>query len=848
MNAPPNINHRRSVSSIQRDALAQRSCTKWRGISLLKLFRILLLAMAFGLMIAREATANATCLASSPAGGRYTVNVCIMPPDIGVQLAGNQIVQASVAVTGDNPGVQSLTFFLDGQYLITDFQSPYTFILPTETWVDGHHRLAIAANMRDGFKSQRASTGVTLRNGVTTPPVNGNTFTPTNGTVPAQGQPFILAATGDGAAGDTGAASVTDIIDAWNPNMFLYLGDVYANGSSTEFANWYAPDDYFGRFREITNPTVGNHEYQTTNAQGYFDFWDNVSDFYSVDAAGWHIISLNSYQPNSWDEQLEWLEQDLQAHTSPCTLVFYHHPLFSIGPRDGESNAGMVDVWRLLDKKGVDVVLTGHDHSYQRWKPLNGAGELDPSGITQFVIGAGGHGVQGFIRTDNRLAASDATTGHYGALRMELNPDGASYQYVTTAGTEDSGAIACDGVADTTPPTAPTGLKATISPEGRVALAWTAATDRVGVSGHQVYRDGALLTTIGAVTTHTDTVVIPLTSYSYELRATDADGNVSEPSNQATVTTPALSLHFSDGFESGTTGQWTRVSGPLSAQQDEVASGAWAARATSTGAAAFASKTLATAQTDLYYRIKVKLLSAPTDSTYLARFRTESNLSILGLYVSRTGKLSVRNDVAGVSRSSRQVVSMGEWHEVQIRLRVDAAIPAAGQIDVWFDGISLPDLSGTQDFGPTPVRLLQLGENANGRTFDIVFDDVVADTSFILAAPASTAPPAATPSPISTSTATRTENASLTTTAPEMPTLERDENTQSDDGDNAERLNERRGDLESGGKLRPDASPNQGTETNSPGDDARISTTRAAPSRSLLASRRKASIRGRRPR
>jgi hypothetical protein len=751
MNAPTNTDLRRGRSNVRSDALAQRSRTKRRGTNLHKLSRILLLAMTFSFWPAQDATATPGCLASGPTSESYTIIVCITTPENGAQLSGNQTVHASVSGTLlGSPNVQSLTFFLDGKHLITDFQSPYTFILPTENWVDGSHSLAIEANMRDGFQSQRSTTAVTFSNGVTTPPVNGNTFTPTSGTAPAQGQPFVLAATGDGAAGGAGAASVTDIIDSWNPNMFLYLGDVYENGSSTEFSNWYEPDDYFGRFRGITNPTVGNHEYLTTNAQGYFDFWGNVPDSYSVDAAGWHIISLNSNRPKSWNAQFQWLSKDLQAHTNPCTLVFYHHPRFSIGPQDGQFPAGMFDVWQLLDEKGVDVVLTGHDHNYQRWKPLNGAGELDPNGITQFVIGTGGHGVQRFIRTDNRVAASDATTGHLGALRMELNPDGASYQYITTAGTEDSGAVVCDGVADTTPPTAPTGLMATISPEGQVALAWTAATDSVGVSGHQVYRDGALLTTIGAMTTYTDTTVSSLTTYTYELRAMDAGGNVSESSNQATVTTPALSLHFSDGFESGAMGQWTSVSGPLNAQQDEVASGAWAARATSTGDAAFASKTLTTAQADLYYRIKVKLLSAPTASTYLARFRTESNRSIVGLYVSNSGKLSFRNDVAGVTRSSGQVVSTGQWHEVQAHLRVDAATPAAGQIEVWYDGAFLPELSSTQNFGPTPVRRLQLGENASGRTFDMVFDDVVADTQLI----EMSASQRATPTPAETATLT----------------------------------------------------------------------------------------------
>jgi hypothetical protein len=361
----------------------------------------------------------AMCEESGPPEGSYTVNLCITVSGDGVQLSGHQTVEGSFTVTGNNPGVQSLTFFLDGEHLISDFEPRYSFILPTERWEDGIHTLAAAATMRDDFKSERTTTDVTFSNGVTTPPVNDNTFTPSSGTVPTPGRHFVLAATGDGAGGETGAALVVDMIDSWNPNMFLYLGDVYASGASTEFLNWYAPEDFFGRFRAITNPTIGNHEYLVADAEGYFDYWHNIPPYYSFDAGGWHFISLNSNGPK--DAQTQWLRQDLLANPNPCTIAYFHHPLFSIGPQGANDQPVMKDVWNLLDEQGVDIVLTGHEHNYQRWKPLNGAGELDPSGITQFVIGTGGHGIQSLAVKDSRVAASDATKGAYGALRLELD-------------------------------------------------------------------------------------------------------------------------------------------------------------------------------------------------------------------------------------------------------------------------------------------------------------------------------------------------------------------------------------------------------------------------------------------
>ena len=124
--------------------------------------------------------------------------------------------------------------------------------------------------------------------------------------------------------------------------------------------------------------------------------------------------------------------------------------------------------------------------------------------------------------------------------------------------------------------------------------------------------------------------------------------------------------------------------------------------------------------------------SPPTANPYLGRFRTASNVSILGLYVSSSGKLSYRNDVAGASLSStnpQAVVTTGAWHEVQVHLTVNGA---AGQVEVWYDGVRLDDLSKTQqNFGTDPIGRLQLGENAAGKTFDIAFDDVAADVQKI---------------------------------------------------------------------------------------------------------------------
>src|SRR5215204_5952459 len=267
------------------------------------------------------------------------------------------------------------------------------------------------------------------------------------------------------------------------------------------------------------------------------------------------------------------------------------------------------------------------------------------------------------------------------------------------------------------------------------------------------------------------------------------------PSPTATTTPPSGSGIFSDGFESGTMAQWTSVSGPLVAQQQEVRTGAWAARATSTGVAASASKTLSSPQADLYYRMWFKFLSPPTaSSTYLGRFRTAGNASILGLYVSSSGKLSYRNDVAGISRSSTQSVTTGAWHEVQVHVHTDPNNGLAGRVEVWYDGSPVADLTDssttTQNFGTAPIGRLQLGENATGKTFDIAFDDVVADVQKIGSSSASstttalmaseiepsptteaspTPDPLGTPVPLESGTTTPEATATQTATATDVP-------------------------------------------------------------------------------
>jgi hypothetical protein len=729
-----------------------------------------ILALMGGLAPAPRSVHAAGCTTSGPISGAYTITVCITSPSDGVTVTGVQPVSATVSITGSLPsgGLQWLAFFLDGQNLLIDYVTPYSFSLPSDRFVDGDHLLSVEARTRDGFISQRASINLTFDNGVTQPPLNTNTFTPASGNPPPAGQPFVVMAAGDGASGEATAKNVTDLIVDSNPNLFLYLGDVYEKGTPTEFYNWYGTTEtntYYGRFREITNPAIGNHEYDG-GAAGYFDYWDNIPHYYSYNVAGWHFISLDSTSQFNQlvpdKPQYDWLVGELTDNTAVCTLVYFHHPRYSVGPQ-GDTDY-MNAIWELLAQHGVDIVLTGHDHSYQRWVPLDGAGAPDPWGMTQFVVGTGGHGVQNFVRTDPRMVIGFGQgLAAFGALRLELNQYSADYQFVNIQGSvADSGSVACNGAPpDVTPPSTPGNLSATSNSSAEVNLTWNASTDNVAVTAYEIYRNGTLLTDNSSTPNYTDTNVSAGTTYQYQARARDASGNLSGFSNTVTVTTQ-IGL-FSDDFESNSMSRWVSVTN-MSVQGQEVFDGNFAARGITNGTPAVAYKQMSVPQNQLYYRIHFKLINQP-QTTNLLKFRTATDSSILGVFVDHLGTLGFRNDALNTPDATTfgstpaANVSRGVWHELQVRLLINGT---QGEVEFWLDGNRVAELSKTAAFGTTPIGRIQLGEKNAGVAFDIAYDNVAVDTQFISTG--------TTPNPTNTSTNTPTATATPSQTQTSTPT------------------------------------------------------------------------------
>jgi chitodextrinase len=692
-------------------------------------------------LAAPSETLAASCHQSGELGRLYTVTLCLTSPDDGATVTGSAPVTATVSVNGTSPGVRRLTFFLGGEYLLTDYQAPYQFELPTARFVDATRTLEVEAWMRDGYITERTSSSLVFQNGVTTPPVNTNTFTPTPGTDPGAGS-LVVGAAGDGAGGDQSEAGVVNSIASWNPNLFLYLGDVYEKGTMTEFDNWYRPTSFYGRFRAITNPTIGNHEYQNGAAPGYFDYWDNAPHYFSINTRGWHLISLDTNtafgQTAPGTPQYQWLVDDLAANTQPCTLVYYHQPLYNIG-QEGSSSY-LAPIWSLLAQHGVDLVLNGHDHTYQRWQPLDGGGNPSPAGVTEIIVGTGGHALGSFVTSDSRVAASST---EFGALRLDLNGGGATYQFVTTQGqTRDSGSIACSqGGPDTTPPSDPSGLTATATYKTNIDLSWNASSDNIGVTGYRIFRDGSLLTTVGPGLTYSDGSVLAGSTHTYTVTAIDAQSNESGPSNTATAATPTVGVLFQDGFESGDLLKWTKSAG-LAAQQAEVFAGSYAAHGVTAGTGgASAYKQLGASERNLYAVFRFKVLSqAASTNINLLRFRNNLGTAnpVVTVFVSSTDRIGVRNDVLAQSTTGTAVATRGAWHTVQVHAAVNGVV---SQVEVWLDGVPVPGLALSNiDLGPNAIGRLELGDPATGKTYDIVYDEVSYDRELIVDVVAPTAP------------------------------------------------------------------------------------------------------------
>jgi hypothetical protein len=262
---------------------------------------------------------------------------------------------------------------------------------------------------------------------------------------------FVLVGAGDIASCSRTTDTATDAVVAQQFGTVIVLGDnAYPDGSAADYQNCYGPT--WGRERARTRPATGNHEYGTANAAGYFGYFGAAAGnpgqgWYAYDADSWRVIVLNS---NCSDvggctrssAQGLWLQAELAAHPRACTVAMWHHPRFSSGAL-GDKGA-TVDLWQLLYEAGADLVLSGHDHQYERFAAQSPAGLAEPTrGIRQFIVGTGGDGVGGLGVPKPNSEISNASS--YGAIKLTLRPGAYDWQFLPAVGSSftDAGTASC---------------------------------------------------------------------------------------------------------------------------------------------------------------------------------------------------------------------------------------------------------------------------------------------------------------------------------------------------------------------------------------------------------------------
>jgi hypothetical protein len=279
---------------------------------------------------------------------------------------------------------------------------------------------------------------------------SANTFT--------VGDPVIFAAGSISSCYDTGAGRVAALVLPTEPDALVQtLGNhAYETGSASEFANCYDPT--YGVAKARTRPAVGNHDmYALPAGAGYADYFsaqlaplgpsasDRTKLYYSYDLGAWHIVVLNdtclvsgSGGTPGCDEaaQEQWLRNDLATHPNDCVVGIANRPRWS-----SDSNQGRTDhavYWDIFYQYGVDLVLAGAAHHYERFAPMDPSGNLDLSyGIRQIISGHGGYHSNPIYALMPNSQVYDDTS--YGALKLTLHSGSYDWQFMPIADNVEPG-------------------------------------------------------------------------------------------------------------------------------------------------------------------------------------------------------------------------------------------------------------------------------------------------------------------------------------------------------------------------------------------------------------------------
>lgn len=263
---------------------------------------------------------------------------------------------------------------------------------------------------------------------------------------PSDGDPVLVGAGDIASCRSNGALETARLIASIPGTVFTAGDNAYPDGSARNFKECYGPT--WGRFKERTRPAPGNHDYRTEDAWAYFEYFgENAGPpgrgYYSYDLGTWRILVINSNIPRDEDSsQYAWLQQELTANPVACTLAIWHHPRFSSAKRGSQEK--MAPIWELLYAHHADVAIAGHDHTYERFAPMDADGNRDDAhGIRSFVVGTGGVGLYTFRTPSSTSEVRSADT--LGVLKLTLREGSYDWEFIPIPGGSftDSGTGTC---------------------------------------------------------------------------------------------------------------------------------------------------------------------------------------------------------------------------------------------------------------------------------------------------------------------------------------------------------------------------------------------------------------------
>src|SRR5215208_6271723 len=248
-----------------------------------------------------------------------------------------------------------------------------------------------------------------------------------------------LVGAGDIATNGSADIATGNLIDARPDARVFTAGDnAYPNGSASDYTNKYHPA--WGPFKNRTSPSPGNHDYNTSGAsayKNYFGWVDNVRNVnptyyvYNLNQGAWRVYALDSnISMKVGSPQYNFVQKDLATNGALCELAYWHHPVISSGQHGNDARAR--PIFALFDAQGGDLVLNGHDHNYERSEKIDSLGRVSASGVRQIIVGTGGAALrgEGFVQLGSEVRNFDT----HGIVDINLSSTGYTGTFVPAPG------------------------------------------------------------------------------------------------------------------------------------------------------------------------------------------------------------------------------------------------------------------------------------------------------------------------------------------------------------------------------------------------------------------------------